>query len=81
MDRRRLFSFGLPVVGLLITVSELTRLSEAQQAADACVAAAQGTVCPAPPDLFFFVVAVAFGLLFLGRLVFLAYDEYRRSGR
>ena len=80
MDRRRLFSFGLPVVGLLITASELVRLSEARQVSDACAAEAQGTVCPAAPDLFFFVVAVAFGLLFLGRLVFLAYYEFRRSG-
>ncbi len=81
MDRGRLFSFGLPLVGLLITVSELVRLSEARQAADACVTQAEGSVCPAAPDLFFFVVAVAFGLIFLGRLVFLAYHEYRRSGR
>lgn len=76
-----MFSFGLPLVGLLITGSELVRLSEARQAAEACVARADGTVCPAAPDVLFFVAAVAFGLIFIGRLVFLAYHEYRRSGR
>lgn len=78
--RRRTFSFLLPVVGLVITVPELLRLMEARRVADACVAAGDQGACPPGPDLLFFVIAAAFGLVFLGRLVFLTY-EYLRSQR
>jgi hypothetical protein len=79
--RRRTFSFLLPVVGLVITVPELLRLMEARRVADACVAqGGEQGACPPGPDLLFFVIAAAFGLVFLGRLVFLTY-EYLRSQR
>jgi hypothetical protein len=77
--RRRTFSFLLPVVGLVITVPELVRLNEARRVAEACVAQAQGT-CPPGPDVLFFLIAAAFGLVFLGRLAFLTYG-YLRSAR
>jgi hypothetical protein len=77
--RRRTFSFLLPVVGLVITVPELLRLFEARRVAEACVAQGQDG-CPPGPDLLFFLIAAAFGLLFLGRLAFLTY-EYLRSQR
>jgi hypothetical protein len=77
--RRRTFSFLLPVVGLFITVPELSRLIEARRAADACVAQAQAACAPGP-DLLLFVIAGAFGLFFLVRLVLLTY-EYLRSQR
>jgi hypothetical protein len=79
--RRRTFSFLLPVVGLVITVPELFRLMEARRVAEACVAqAGEQGACPPGPDLLFFLIAGAFGLVFLGRLVFLTY-EYLRSQR
>jgi hypothetical protein len=79
--RRRTISFLLPVVGLVITVPELFRLMEARRVAEACVAqAGEQGACPPGPDLLFFVIAVAFGLIFLARLVFLTY-EYLRSQR
>lgn len=77
--RRRTFSFLLPVVGLVITVPEIIRLIEARRVAEACAAQGQGS-CPPGPDLLFFLIAGAFGLIFLARLAFLTY-EYLRSGR
>jgi hypothetical protein len=79
--RRRIFSFGLPIVGLLITASEAQRLLEAQRVADACVSqAGERGSCPAGPDVLFFVIAAVFGLIFVARLAFLAYG-YLRSER
>lgn len=79
--RRRTFSFLLPIAGLIITVPELLRLIEARRVADACVAqAGEQGACPPGPDVLFFVIAGAFGLLFLARLTVLAYD-YLRSER
>lgn len=79
--RRRVFSFGLPLVGLLITVPELLRLFEAQRVADACLGQAQDSgSCPEGPDLLFFAIAAVFGLIFLARLAFLGY-VYLRSQR
>jgi hypothetical protein len=76
--RRRIFSFGLPIVGLLITVSEALRLFEAQRLAEACVSQAEeGSSCPAGPDVLFFVIAALFGLIFAARLAFLAYGYLR----
>ena len=82
MDRRRTLSFLLPVVGLGITVPELLRLIDARRAAEACLQRAQTeqVSCDAAPDLVFLVVAAVFGLLFVARLAFLAY-EYIRSSR
>lgn len=77
--RRRTLSFLLPVAGLIITMPELLRLIEARRVAEACVAQGQGS-CPPGPDLLFFLIAGAFGLIFLARLVFLTY-EYLRSQR
>jgi hypothetical protein len=79
--RRRIFSFGLPLIGLLVTVPELMRLFEAQRVADACLGQAQEAgSCLAGPDLIFFAIAAVFGLIFLARLAFLAY-VYLRSQR
>ena len=80
--RRRTFSFLLPVFGLVITVPELVRLIDARRMADACLERAQTETisCEAGPDVLFLVVAGAFGLFFLARLGFLAY-EYLRSQR
>jgi hypothetical protein len=79
--RRRIFSFGLPLIGLLITVPEMLRLFEAQRVAEACLRGAQDPgSCPAGPDPVFFAIAAVFGLLFLARLGFLAW-EYWRSER
>jgi hypothetical protein len=82
MDRRRTFSFVLPLVGLAITVPELLRLIDARRAAEACLERAQTeqVSCAAAPELMFLVVAGVFGLLFAARLAFLAY-EYMRSSR
>jgi hypothetical protein len=80
MDRRRMVSFLLPLVGLAITVPELLRLIDARRAAEACLERAQTEqiTCEASPDLMFLVVAGIFGLVFVARLAFLAY-EYMRS--
>ena len=79
--RRQIYSFGLPLIGLLITVPELLRLLEVQRAADACLTQSSDPgSCPAPPDLIFFVIAAVFGLIFTVRLAFLAY-VYVRSQR
>jgi hypothetical protein len=81
MERRRAFSWLLPIVGLSITLPEILRLLEARRVAEACLAQAQDQAsCAAAPDVLFLVVAVVFGLVFAGRLVQLAI-EYRRSGR
>jgi hypothetical protein len=78
--RRRIFSFGLPLVGLLITVPELMRLLDAQRVADACLAQSSERVsCPAAPDLIFFAIAAVFGLIFIARLLFLGYDHLRHQ--
>ena len=51
MDRRRTFSFLLPLVGLVITGSEVLRLLDARSAAEACLAQAQEpAACPPGPD-------------------------------
>ena len=79
--RRRILSFGLPLIGLLITVPELLRLFEAQRVADNCLGqAGEASSCPEGPDLVFFAIAAVFGLIFLARLAFLAY-VYLRSQR
>jgi len=78
MNQRRTVSWLLPIVGLAFVGSELQRLFEARAAAEACVAAAQaGITCAAAPDALFFVVAGAFGLVFVGRLVYLAMGYFR----
>ena len=77
--RRRTLSFLLPVAGLIITVPELLRLIEARRVAEDCVAQGQGS-CPPGPDPLFFLIAGAFGLFFVARLAFLAY-EYLRTQR
>ena len=64
MGQRRTISWLLPIVGLVFVASELQRL----------FAAGNG------PDVVWLVVAVAFGLAFAARLVFLAIS-YVRSAR
>ena len=79
--RRRTFSFGLPLIGLLITVPELLRLLEVQRVAETCVSqASEPSSCPTGPDLIFFAIAAVFGLIFVARLFFLG-SVYLRSQR
>ena len=82
MNQRRTISMLLPIVGLLFVGSELQRLFEARSAAEACLARAQTEqiLCDAGPDVVFFVVAAAFGLVFVARLGYLAL-QYMRSVR
>jgi tellurite resistance protein TehA-like permease len=80
MNQRRTVSWLLPIVGLAFVATELQRLFDARAAAEACVAAAQdGITCEAAPDALFFVVAGAFGLVFLVRLAVLALEYYRSA--
>lgn len=81
MDRRRTFSFLLPLMGLVITVPELLRLIDARRAAEACLerARTEQISCDTPPDLLFVVVAAVFGLVFVARLAFLAYEYFRTT--
>ncbi len=81
MNQRRAFSWLLPIFGLAITVPEIQRLLEARGAVDACLAQTQDHApCAAAPDMLFLLIAVAFSLVFAGRLVQLAI-EYVRSVR
>lgn len=76
-----MFSFLLPLLGLVITASEVMRLIDVQRAADACLAQTQEpTSCPPGPDPLFFVAAAVFALIFTARIVYLAY-QYLRSER
>jgi tellurite resistance protein TehA-like permease len=79
MNQRRTVSWLLPIVGLLFVASELQRLFEARAAAEACLERARTELilCVAGPDALFFVVAVAFGLVFVARLAYLALQYYR----
>lgn len=81
MDRRNTVSFLLPLMGLVITVPELLRLIDARRAAEACLERAQTEQisCDAPPDLLFLVAAAVFGLVFVARLAFLAYEYFRTT--
>jgi hypothetical protein len=81
MERRRTFSWLLPIVGLAFTLPEIQRLLDARSTAEACLAQAQDPAsCAAAPDVLFLVVAVLFGVVFAGRLVQLVV-EYLRSAR
>ena len=76
-----MLSFVLPLAGLAITVPELLRLIDARRAVEACLeqARTEQVSCDAPPDLPFIVAAAAFGLVFLARLAFLAYEYFRST--
>jgi hypothetical protein len=64
VNQRQVVSWLLPIVGLAFVGSEVQRLLDERAA---------GT----PPDLLFFVVAVAFGVVFAARLGYLAIAYFR----
>jgi tellurite resistance protein TehA-like permease len=79
MNQRRTVSFLLPIVGLVVTASELQRLLEARRVAEACLAQAPSDPgsCAVAPDMLFFVIAGLFGVIFVARLVYLAVEYFR----
>jgi hypothetical protein len=78
VNQRQVVSWLLPIVGLAFVGSELQRLLDERAASEACLAQAQSDLpCAASPDILFFVVAVAFGVVFAARLGYLAIAYFR----